>query len=350
MRVRQAVGSLLGVSLVLALTAIARADGPLPRLEGPAFAGPTHLHLIVAGAPPAIVDVDSGAVRLVPGVTTSPYSQIRLVPVTGGALAIVHQACDPCATPIIKYATNGVGFRIGLDGSVERLGSGWSFLPARDPSVVWVLSRDANRRCSLRLVPSPRPSMHVPCGLLQEDGEDGMLMSTPAGEVFLNTRTGRMRPASGGGRVLQSRDLAFRDEGDSMLAEQALYLDDLARGTSRRMPWPSILNWYGGWAQQPHGRLIALEFADPGYPGQAEDFWIFDPATHRLQHLPGFPAQVKVKFSSWRWLDDGRLALLLQGGGRIVVALWTPGSKTLPLVPVEQLLERTNGSFVPVVA
>lgn len=343
------VRALIGVGLVLALTATARADGPLPRLEGPAFAGPTHLHLIVAGAPPAIVDVDTGAVRLVPGVTTSPYSQIRLVPMPGGALAIVHQVCYPCAFGNFAVASNAVGFRIGLDGSVQRLGAGRSFAPARAGSGVWVLRRDAFYRCSLQLLPSSRPSLRAPCGLLQEDGIDGLQMSTEDGEILLDTRTGRVRPASGGGRVLESRDLAFRDEGDPMLAEQALYLDDNARGTSRRMRWPSILNWYGGWAQQPHGRLIALEFADPGYPGQAEDFWIFDPATLRLQHLPGFPAQVKLKFSSWRWLDDGRLALLLQGGERSVVAVWTPGSTTLPLVPLEQLLEHTNGSFVPVI-
>jgi hypothetical protein len=346
-------GTLVGAGLVLALAATAGAAGPLPRLTGPAFASPTHLHLIVAGAPPAIVDVDTGAVRVVAGVTTSPYSQVRLVPIAGGALAIVHEACRSCPLQQIKYATNALGFRIGLDGSVERLGAGWSFLPARASAGVWVLSRDARGRCRLSLARSARPPQAAPCGLLLEDGADGLRMSTPGGEVLFNPHTGRSRPASGGGRVLARDDLAFRVTGEQSLEEQQLHLDHLGSGTSRRVRWPSILTWYGGWSRQPHGDLIALEFGDPAYPGpaQAEDFWLFNPVTSRFRHLPGFPAQVDLKFSSWGWIDDGRLVLLLQGGGRTVVAVWRPGSTTTPLVPVELPAgSGALGGFVPIVA
>ena len=50
------------------------------------------------------------------------------------------------------------------------------------------------------------------------------------------------------------------------------------------------------------------------------------------------------------WTSDDRLVLLLEGGGRTVLAVWRPGSKTLPLRPVE-LPEHTGGSdtFVPLV-
>ena len=116
------------------------------------------------------------------------------------------------------------------------------------------------------------------------------------------------------------------------------------------MRWPSILRGYGGWAAEPHGTLLAVEFGDPAYPGpaQAEDFWLFDTATKRFSHLPGFPAQVDLKFSSWAWIADDRLVLLLRGGGRTVVAVWTPGSKTLPLVPIE--LPPATGGINPFVA
>jgi hypothetical protein len=336
---RRVLGVLPGVSLGLVppLTSAAGAAGPLPRLTGPPFAAPTHLHLIVAGAPPAIVDVDTGAVRVVAGVTTSPYSQVRLVPMAGGALAIVHQACSTCPVQQITYATRATGFRIGLDGSVERLGAGLSFLPARASDAVWVLSRSAPGRCTLTLARTSRPSRAAPCGLLLEDGEDGLRMSTPSGEVFVNPQTGRVRPASGGGRVPARDDVAFRYTGAEALEQQQLSLDHLASGQSRRVRWPSILRGYGGWSRQPHGDLIALEFADPAYPGpaQAEDFWLYDLRTGRFSHLPGFPAQVDLKFSSWGWIDDGRLVLLLQGGGRSVAAVWRPGSRTIPLVPIE---------------
>jgi hypothetical protein len=319
----------------------------LPRLEGPAFAGPTHLHLIVASAPPTIVDVDTGAVRAVPGVTTSPFSQVRLVPIAGGALAIVHQACDPCVAGSVRYATNAIGFRIRLDGSIERLGSGRSFVPARSSTAVWVLARDAGDHCSLRLEPSLRPARRIPCGVLLADEDAGLRMSTPDGEAFLDARTGLVRAAGGGGRILARDDFAIRLSGDGVRVEQRLHVDHLASGESRRVRWPSVLKWYGGWAQQPGGRLVALEFGDPAYPGpaQAEDFWLLDTATRKFSHLPGFPAQVRLKASSWAWSDDGRLVLLLEGGGRTVVAVWQPRSQTLPLVPVSFPVERI-GQFV----
>jgi len=67
--------------------------------------------------------------------------------------------------------------------------------------------------------------------------------------------------------------------------------------------------------------------------------------------MPGrLPAQVALKFSSMAWTSDDRLVLLLQGGGRTVLAVWRPGSKTLPLRPVK-LPAHTGGSdtFVPLV-
>lgn len=70
---------------------------------------------------------------------------------------------------------------------------------------------------------------------------------------------------------------------------------------------------------------------------------MLDTATQRLTQLPGFPAQVDLKFSSMAWTEDGRLVLLLQGGGRTVVGVWTPGARSLPL-RVVRLPERTGGS------
>jgi hypothetical protein len=155
--------------------------------------------------------------------------------------------------------------------------------------------------------------------------------------VLLAPRSGHTHPASGGGRVAARDDVAFHDGGEQALEQGQLFLDRLSSRASRRVHWPSILSWYGGWSAQPHGRLIALEFADPAYPGpaQAEDFWLYDTATRGFSHLPGFPAQVDLKFSSWGWIDDGRLVLLLQGGGRTVVAVWRPGMKTIPLMPLQ---------------
>ena len=134
--------------------------------------------------------------------------------------------------------------------------------------------------------------------------------------------------------------------------EHRLELVDLAAGTSTRFKLPSILRGLDEIAVQPHGTLIAVGFGDPAYPGpqQAADVWILDTATGKFTHLPGMPAQVDLKFSSMAWTSDDRLVLLLQGGGRTVLAVWRPGAKTLPLRPV-RLPEHTGGSdtFVPLV-
>jgi hypothetical protein len=215
-----------------------------------------------------------------------------------------------------------------------------------------VLSRDVHDRCTLTLARTSRPTQAAPCGLLLEDGQDGLLIATPRGDVLLDPRSGRVRPASGGGRVRARDDLAFRVTGEQSLEQQQLHLDHLGSRQSRRMRWPSILTWYGGWSRQHHGNLIALEFADPAYPGpaQAEDFWLFNTATGRFRHLPGFPAQVDLKFSTSGWIDDGRLVLLLRGGGRTVVAVWRPGSTTTPLVPIELPADSgALGGFVAIV-
>ena len=112
-----------------------------------------------------------------------------------------------------------------------------------------------------------------------------------------------------------------------------------------------MLGFHDDVLPQPHGTLVAVGFADPPPgPAQALDLWILDTATGKFTHLPGFPAQVRLKFSYVAWTRDDRLVMLLEGGGRTVLAVWTPGSKQLPLREVD-LPERTGNSpsFVPLV-
>jgi hypothetical protein len=342
-RARYAFGSLLGAGL--ALTATAWPAGPLPRLSGPALAGPTHLHLIVSGVPPFIVDVDAGTVRDVPGVVGSQrHPTLWVMPSGNGALAAVDQGCYPCRSGTI-------GFRIRADGSVRRIVRGRSVAPARTSPATWVLRSAVHGHCRLTLVPSSRPSVRAPCGFLARDTEAGLLAWTPGGETLVDTRTGRVRAKARRLEPLHG-DLVLEETGEAVLEEQRLSLVDLAGGARRPLKWPSILAGLDEVAAQPHGTLVAVAFGDPAYPGpaQAQDVWILDTATGTFRHLPGFPAQVDLKFSSIAWTRDDRLVLLLQGGGRTVLAVWRPGTRTLPL-RVLALPERSGGSdtFVPLV-
>jgi hypothetical protein len=339
LRLRCAFGSLLGAGLVLVLAATARPAGPLPPVTGPALAGPTHLHLVVSAAPPYIYDVDANAIRAVSTAGGPLDSWVR--PSANGAFVARYGCC----------ATTAVAYRIHEDGSVQRLTGGSSLAPASDSSATWVLRRASPGRCRLALVPSARPPVAVPCRPLLGAGDAGVLMWTSTDQMLVDTRTGRVRARAT--RIVPLHgDLVLEQTGEWSLEQARISLVDLATRTRRRLRWPSILRGLDEVVAQPHGSLVAVGFADPAYPGpaQAFDVWILDTRTGRYAHLPGFPAQVRLKFSSIAWTSDDRLVLLLEGGGRTVLAVWRPGSHTLPLRPVE-LPAHTGGSdtFVPLV-
>jgi hypothetical protein len=265
-RARQAVGSLLGAGLVLALVATARSAGPLPRLTGPALAGPTHLHLVVAGTPPYIFDVDANSIRAVSDAAGSLASTQSVMPSRSGTVAAVDQGCYPCAS-------STVGFGIRLDGSVRRLAGGRDVVPAHDSTALWVLQRrGSDGHCGLKLLPSSQPSVRAPCGFLERDREAGILVSASSREMLVDARTGRVR-ASGVRLGVLHGDLVLQQSGEVALGERSLSLHALATGARRPLRWPSILSCLDQVIAQPHGRLAAVGFADPAYPGpaQAED-------------------------------------------------------------------------------
>jgi hypothetical protein len=129
-----------------------------------------------------------------------------------------------------------------------------------------------------------------------------------------------------------------------------LSLLDLAGGTDRGLARPSYFANIVRVVPEPHGPLVAVDFGSPAFPGpaQTEDIWMLDTTTGTFTHLPAYPAQVDIKFSSVAWTGDDRLVIVAQGGGRTVLGLWKPGQATLPL---RGLPNRSSGyySSVPLV-
>ncbi len=128
-------------------------------------------------------------------------------------------------------------------------------------------------------------------------------------------------------------------------------LVDPNSGTRRVMHWPSILSGVGGAVAQTHGPYVVLAFGDPAYPGpqQAEALLLYNRHTHRLAGIPGFPAQIDLKFLSLAWTGDGRLVMLIQAAGATRIGIYRPGARTVALRRVH-LPVRNGGSasFVPI--
>jgi hypothetical protein len=327
----------LAASLALAPAATSWPAGPLPPLTGPALPDPTHLHLVVSGSPPYIYDVDTDTTRAIAKPSGRLDSWVRP---SGNGAFVSHWGC--CRSTAASY-------RIHLDGSVQTLAAGGSMAPAFRSSAIWALRRGSDGHCHLKLLPGSRAPVVTPCAPLAGAAEGSVLMWTSTGLRLIDARTGRVRghaavivPLGGG--------LLFEETGDGSQGAGPLSLVDLATGTRRVVTRPSILRGLDEVVPAPRGHLVAVGFADPAYPGpaQASDVWILDTTSGTYTHLPGMPAQVDLKFSSMAWARDGRLVLLLQGGGRTVLAVWRPGARTLPL-RVVHLPEHTGGSdtFVP---
>ena len=339
-----------------------RPPEPLPRLAGPALTGRTHLQIVAAGnwGSPFIFDVDRGSIRVLPGLGRP------LAAVPGGALTEAsRQTCAGCAFSETFYV-------VGLGGAARRVAAlatrgGDNTVAAASAAAVWVLAWPHRGPCTLRLVPGTRPPVRVPCGGLAAATSAGVWIATARHWAIVDPLSGRIvaqlgvtpsaNPAFLPGDQLFALhgDLALENSGPQvggLSGTQAgtLRLVNLISGHRRRLAWPSYFGDIIRVVPEPHGPLVAVDFGSPAYPGpaQAEDIWMLDTTTATFTHLPEYPAQVDIKFSSVRWTSDDRLVIVAQGGGRTVLGVWKPGQATLPL---RGLPNRASGyySSVPLV-
>lgn len=325
-------------------SATARSPVPGP-LHGEPLVRSTGLRLLVSADPPVVLDVDTGVLRPVTGLNTKGNPVLSVLPVGKDAVLWLdrHTGATPRAEIyVVRHGT----------AHATRIASGWEVAPADGGRAIWLLSFRDPHHCALSLVGldgriqrRPRP---IRCSTQLIDAGSsavlvtGHLVVDPAsGQTLLNAAT---LWAIAGQRALTSTGTG-----------PPLALTDLRTGARSPLPWPSLI---GGSDQsgsdqavvQPHGRLIALDFADPAYEmtgTQLIDVWLLDPATRRFHHVPDMPAAVHLKFTSMAWAGDGRLVILAQtgrpDGDRNLVAVWKPGQRQLALRPV-RLPARNSGS------
>jgi hypothetical protein len=341
-------------------------------LTGPPL-GRTHLRLVASenGGPASIVDVDSGRVIALPqlDVPRSPNlgPSLSLTPTRGAALAVVsHQACGHCAL-------TEDDFLIGASGAVRRLATRHfaafagtierSQLPGT--TAEWVLTWPHRGACTLRLVPSSRSAVKVPCGDLGGVYANGVALWTDDDQigVVVDPRTGAVRGHLSATHRYDPIGHGLAVEGPNT-GSGSLSLIDLATGTRRALGWPSRLRFGYQLFPDPIGRFVAIEFVDPAYPGysapagtnsqtigQAADLWLLDERTGTLTHIPGFPILELLKQSGVAWAADGRLVVAARGGSfsqsasRTAIGVWRPGQGTLRVGSLPALNGYTQ--FVP---
>jgi hypothetical protein len=306
------------------------------------------------------VDVDSGKVRSLrgPGVsgnlrTWSP--SLQLLPVPGGALAVVtHHVCSYCST-------TEDDFLITADGSVRRVAT--RHFPAlrgtietsRIPGTAaeWVLVWPHRGACTLRLLPSRRAPVIVPCGDLGGTFPAGVALWTDHDQrgIIVNPLTGAVGDHLSGSNKYEPVGHGLAIDGAPYGAPTSISLVNLATGKRSRLGWPSTLHFGYEVFPDPAGRLVAIDFADPAYPppprqttGQAADLWVLDTRNGQLTHLPGFPSLEAIKLSGIAWTRDETLVVVAQEH-HTVLGIWRPGQRTLHLRTIPAL----NGysQFVP---
>lgn len=318
--------------------AIAATSQPKP-LRGVPLRGSTGLTLLVANAPPFLLDVDTGRITPIGGLKIG--GNVVLTVLSVGRDAIVWLDRDRPRTKIPRAEIYLL--RRGAPRAT-RLATAWEVAPAADGSAVWLKRYQDARRCTLsevlldgRARQSPRP---VPCSARLVDAGVGAVLVD--GGSILDPSTGATVLKAGEVWAMVG-EFAVTTEG----SQGPLTVADLRSGERWQLRNPSRIVGQGGRdeaAVQRQRQLVALSFSNPAYQlTQVTDVWLLDPATRRLRELPDMPAAVSLKFTNMSWTNDGRLVMLAETEGRNVVAVWRPGQKRIRVRSVP-LPARNSGS------
>jgi hypothetical protein len=215
-----------------------------------------------------------------------------------------------------------------LVGSRLPAHTGLRLLAADDPP--FVLDVDSGRVTRVAGLPPPDGSRVVTVAA-NRAGADIRL--DPGGTYRL--RRGTLRATRGAGPPAPPGRYAVR-------MKRPLTVVDRRTGATRPVPWPGRIGGLDEVVAAPGGRTFAVSFGDPAYHAtgtQVADVWLLDAPTGRFTHVPGFPAALHLKFESYAWTPDGRLAVLAEDR----VALYRPGAARIAVERL-RLPARTGGS------
>jgi hypothetical protein len=188
---------LAGLAIATSSLSGARTAGPLPLLRGATLRGPTHLRLIVADAPPFVLDVDRHTVRRIGGVASPGRDVVDLMRAPGGAVAIVDRLCSRCGA-------RTRAFMVTAAGPARRIVMGSRVVAARKAAARWAVKRGPGEGLTLvDRARGRRRRLRWPSVLAELDGA----IAEPHGPFVA---IGFADPAYGGGPP-QAEDLFLLD-------------------------------------------------------------------------------------------------------------------------------------------
>ena len=331
-----------------------RPPEPLPRLTGRVLTGPTGLLIMAHGneGPPFILNVDRHTVESVRGLGLPLRRATAQSPLVGSLTRRPAEYWPPSSTHAVRPSSSSHPTVPCGTSRPSRHAPATTPLPRATPTRPGCSRGLSAVPCTLRLTPGTRPAVPVPCGSLAADTTAGVWIATAHEWAIVDPLTGRTRartditppadPAEQVGDQLFALhgDLALESLGRHVVGvsggqPRTLSLVNLSSGHRRYLVWPSYFGDIINVVPEPHGPLVAVDFGSPAYPGpaQAEDVWMLDTTTGTFTHLPGYPAQVDIKFSDIAWTTDERLVIIAQGGGRTVLGLWKPDRRRCACAP-----------------
>ncbi|MFI9551469.1 hypothetical protein [Nonomuraea endophytica] len=287
-------------------TPFARGDRPMAPLTGGPLAG-SGLRLLVTGARAYLLDVDSGRRTAVEGLPPGR----EYWGFVAGRRTVVAAVKPGRRDPGRFYVLDGVRARALADGV-------WAFA-SRDGRGVWV-TRPAGSRCELREFSfagkALRPGFPVGCDEAPfADSVLGLLANRNDGTMAVLSRDGG-RPLSvsrgePGWQVLGATQRLALARSVGAAGRESLALLDPATRRVTPVTSPATEGRSVEAVPDPAGRLLAVRFGDPAFPGPRQylDVWVLEVGTLRWTRLPSMPVPAAIKTTSMAWTSDGRLVL-----------------------------------------
>jgi hypothetical protein len=302
---------------------------------------PTGFRLLVADTPPFLLDLDRGSARQLAGVPVRGDTGVTVLPVGEHALVLTYSFCNGCPT------ASGVYLVRRGNTAATQLAPNSNVVPARDGEGVWMLSRRAARRCTIReLGLDGRPLRSA----RQVDCRSELIAELPAGLLVSYVGPGGSEAHNAlvkpnGSVVRLAYENAQPVVGDLLLTGRdrstPLLLHDVRSGSSQRLRWPSRRGYsLGDVTGAPNGGLAVVEFAKFS-PEHKLDMWLLDTVTRRWKHLPGMPARIVPKATDVAWTADGRVVILAVD----VLAVWRPSEPRLA-VRLVRAAQQPGSEFV----